>query len=88
MRKTDVLFKQTVLRVGYENMQGVERLIEQGHHGIAEKHTVAKLLYYVRALEKKCGIDIPDSTKTLNRKGLMRINYGDITYYAPSASSA
>lgn len=88
MKKNDVLFKQTVIRVGFDNMRGVERLIEDGYHGLAEKQTVAKLFGYIRTLEKKCGIDIPKIDAAPIKEGMLKINQGGITYYAPSGSGA
>lgn len=88
MRKNSVLFKQTVIRVGYDQMRGVERLIDDGYHGIAEKHTVAKLIAYVKNLEGKLNIDIPDPDNTPMKEGMIKINQRGITYFAPSASGA
>lgn len=88
MKTKDVLFKQTILRVGYDQMKGVERLVEEGHYGLAEKHTVAKLLEYVKGLEERLGIRIPDLSTTKVTPRLMKITSGGISYYAPSASGA
>lgn len=90
MKQTDMLFKQTVARVGYDNMQGIVRLMDNGYNGIAEKHTVQKLFTYVKALESKLNIniEIPDPVKTPIKEGMIKINQGGITYFAPSASAA
>ena len=48
-----------MLRVGEENMMGIDRLIAGRHNGIAERHTVEKLITYVRQLEKQLNINIP-----------------------------
>lgn len=88
MRKNDVLYKQTVIRVGFDHMRGVDRLIDDGHHGLAEKQTVAKLFGYIKTLEQKLNIDIPNPDQAPIKAGLIKINQGGITYYAPSASGA
>lgn len=88
MKKQDILYKQTVIRVGFDQMRGVDRLIDDGYHGLAEKQTVAKLIGYVKALEQKLNIDIPNPDKAPIKEGMIKINQGGITYYAPSASGA
>lgn len=88
MRKNSVLFKQTVIRVGYDQMRGVERLIDDGYHGIAEKHTVGKLIAYVKSLEDKLGIDIPNPDNTPTKEGMIKINQNGVSYFATSASGA
>ncbi len=85
MRKTDVLFKQTIVRVGFDNMVGVERLIDNGYHGLAEKQTVAKLMGYIKTLERKLNIDIPSPDNAPIKEGMIKITQGGISYYAPSA---
>jgi hypothetical protein len=61
MTEQSNLYRQTRVRVGPEHMRGVDRLLEEGHTGIAEKHTVAKLIAYVNYLEGQLGIHVdPD----------------------------
>lgn len=86
MKKQDILYKQTLTRVGIDNMQGINRLIDDGYHGLAEKQTVNKLFMYVKTLEKKLNIDIPDPEKGPAREGQIKINQGGISYFVPSAS--
>lgn len=88
MRKTDVLFKETVVRVGYDQMQGVERLIDDGYHGIAERHAVQKLIGYVKSLENRLGIDIPSLDNTPTKEGMIKITKHGVSYFAASASAA
>lgn len=88
MRKTDVLFKQTVVRVGPDQMRGVERLIDDGYHGLAEKQAVSKLILYVKGLEKRLNIDIPNPDNLPLRADAIKITNGGISYYAPRASAA
>lgn len=81
----DVLFKETLMRVGHDEMSGVMRLIDEGHHGIAEKHTVGKLIAYIRKLENQLGIEIrvdavPDRDKVIKING-----YGG-SYFAQKAA--
>ncbi len=88
MKKTDVLFRETLARVGNEEMRGIERLVDGGHYGIAERHTVSKLFGYIRQLEKKVGIVIPSVTaKTAPvAKNMLKVNERGLTYFLPSAS--
>lgn len=58
MQAESRLYRETRVRVGPEKMRGVDRLLEEGHTGIAEKHTVAKLMAYVASLEEQLGIPI------------------------------
>lgn len=83
MKIKDVLYKQTLVRVGKESMQGIDRLIDDGHHGIAEKHTVGKLIAYVKGLEQKLGIVVPDPDSGKPTKGYMKINTNGVSYFAP-----
>ena len=55
------LYKETLVRVGPDEMRGVNRLITNKHYGIAERHTVNKLIGYIRDLEKQMGIKVPKS---------------------------
>lgn len=86
MTKQDVLYKQTLVRVGPEKMVGVQRLIDGGHTGIAEKHTVSKLITYIKALEEKLGITVPDPDRGSVDKRFMKITGAAGTYFAPAAA--
>lgn len=85
MKVTDTLFTETLKRVGPDELVGVRNLLAEGHTGIAEKHTVNKLIAYVRGLEEKLGINIPDpkDKSVLNGK-LMKINEAGVSYFVPS----
>ena len=82
MTTKDVLYKETLIRVGAEEMIGIDRLLSEGHKGIAEKHTVQKLILYTRNLEKKLGIDVPRPEKAPVKEGLIKVNAGGAVYYA------
>jgi len=58
MTKNDKLYKELVARFGKDEMVGIDRLLEQGHTGIAERHAVQKLVIYLRALEEHMGIRV------------------------------
>lgn len=58
MQATDRLYIETKLRIGPDRMEGVDRLLSQGHTGIAEAKTVEKLLTYIRGLEAQLGLEI------------------------------
>lgn len=81
MKKKDKLYRYTLVRVGVEKMRGIDRLIEQGHHGIAERHTVEKLIAYVEGLEKQQGINVPNPDKDAHAKSFIRINQNGASYF-------
>lgn len=80
MTKNDKLYKETIIRLGKDQMAGVDSLLEKGHTGIAEKHTVLKLTSYVRELETKLGIQIPE-TGTIPTSGKIKVVEGPTVYY-------
>lgn len=86
MKIKDVLYKKTLVRVGPEEMKGVTRLIEDGYHGLAEKHTVAKLFDYIEKLESKVGISVPNPDRVNVNKRFIKINTAGGTYFAPSTA--
>lgn len=75
------LYKETLIRVGKEEMIGINRLINDRHYGIAERHTVGKLLEYVRSLEKRLGINMPNVDAINIEKNFMKINANGVTYH-------
>lgn len=86
MKIKDVLYKQTLVRVGPEKMVGIQRLIEEGHTGIAERHTVGKLFAYVKDLESQLGITVPDPDDKPNIRGFIKVNSHAGTYFMPAAA--
>lgn len=79
MQKTNRLYKETLIRVGRLEMAGIDSLLEEGHTGIAEKHTVLKMIKYVRELEAQLGIELP---KVQNiQTGTIRVHEGNAVYY-------
>lgn len=80
MKVNNKLYRHTLVRVGPEKMKGIDRLLEEGHHGIAERHTVGKLLDYVKQLEQQLGINVPDPDKTGNTEGFIRVNQNGVSY--------
>ena len=82
MKITDKLFKETYARLGPDEMRGVMNLLDLGHTGIAERHTVEKLLAYVRKLEKQIGIDVPTIDGDVTGYRVLRIRERGCTYYA------
>ena len=66
-------------------MRGIERLIDEGHYGIAERHTVSKMVSYVRELEKRVGLAVPSTKKkdlTVN-DSMIKINLNGNSYFSP-----
>ena len=61
-------------------MAGIDSLLENGHTGIAEKHTVLKMIAYVRALESQLGVNIPKATE-ISSDGRIRVIEGNTSYY-------
>lgn len=80
MKTTDRLYRHTLVRVGQDAMKGVDRLLEEGHHGIAERHTVGKLLDYIKHLESQLGINVPDPDKLQRADGYIRVNQNGVSY--------
>ena len=81
MQKTDRLYRETLLRVGPDNMEGVDRLLSDGHTGIAESKTVEKLLIYIRGLEKQLGIDVPAGERDINPENMIKITLKGVSHY-------
>lgn len=84
MKRNSKLYRQTKLRVGPEEMRGVERLLDDKHRGIAERHTVEKLFSYVEMLEEKLGISYDDNGERTQEKTdprLIKINKGGVSRY-------
>lgn len=79
MQKADRLYRETLIRVGKSEMQGVDSLLDAGHTGIAERHTVEKLMAYVRKIETELKIDIPKPEK--NVTGELKVCYGNTQYF-------
>ena len=81
MKVSDKLFKETLARVGKQQMTGVIRLMTEGHYGIAERHTVGKLFQYVERLEKELGVEvsIPEGSGVET----IKINKGEAVTYIP-----
>lgn len=80
MRKDQRLYQEVLIRVGKTEMQGIDSLLENGHHGIAEMHTVQKFVMYVRDLESQLGINIPKAD-AVKHSGRIKIREGDTEYY-------
>lgn len=80
MTKNDKLYKETLVRIGPEEMAGINSLLEAGHTGIAERHAVQKMVNYVRSLEAQLGIQVPGYTKDNEISGIL-INEGGRSYY-------
>lgn len=82
MKIKDTLYKETLKRVGPEEMKGIQRLLADGHTGIAERHTVAKLIQYIRKLEKEAGIYVPKAEDESHPdKRVVKFNIGGSQYY-------
>lgn len=81
MKVTDKLFKHTLIRVGPKDMRGIMRLLDDGHTGIAERHTVEKLIGYVKTLEKQLGLNVPDPDNAPIRENMIKINSRAGTFY-------
>ncbi len=77
MTKNDKLYRETLIRVGDFQMSGVDQLLENGHTGLAEKHTVSKLVMYIRSLESQLGINLPNEKQAR----MIRINLEDQTLF-------
>lgn len=77
MQKTDRLYEETRLRVGTINMEGVDQLLENGHTGLAEKHTVSKLISYVQSLEDQLGVEVR-TPETVDR---IKVNNGTKSFF-------
>lgn len=83
MKFESKLYKEIALRVDKEELTGVNRLIESGHFGVAEKHGVHKLFTYVRALERRLGIKVPDISEFNMNQEFLKINAGGASFYQP-----
>lgn len=81
MKFDSKLYKELALRVDRAELAGVNRLIERGHYGVAEKHGVHKLFTYVRALEKQLGIELPEAHKVVDNGQFLKINQGNRSFY-------
>lgn len=79
MRKSSRLYNETLLRVGPGAMRGVDRLLEKKHRGIAEKHTVHKLITYVESLEDQLGVNVSSDSEPST--DFIRLNKGGISRY-------
>lgn len=77
MQKSDHLYTQTKLRVGAINMAGIDSLLDAGHTGLAEKHTVAKLIVYVRELEEQLGISVVETVES----NKIKVQNGEQVFY-------
>ncbi len=86
MTKEDRLYKETLIRVGPSEMKGIDRLLDKRHFGIAEKHTVSKLVGYIKTLEKKAGLDVPDPENAPIKEGMIKVNTNGGTYYEPATA--
>jgi len=80
MKQGDRLYQETMLRVGRGGMRGIDSLLESGHTGIAEKHTVLKMITYVRELEQELGINIPKATE-VQTEGTIKVRDGNMEYW-------
>ena len=81
MTKNNRLYRELTVRVGSEEMQGINSLLENGHTGIAERHAVEKMVIYLRSLEQKLGIVYPDVRNVTEVTGNVVINDGDKQYF-------
>lgn len=80
MQKTDRLYQETLIRVGKDEMAGIDSLLDKGHTGIAERHAVQKMVLYVRELENRLGLDVPKATD-IKPEGTIKVNTGRNTFY-------
>ena len=83
MKTTDALYRHTLVRVGPDAMRGIDRLLSEGHHGIAERHTVGKLVEYMKELEHRLGIHVPNPDKDTKAEGYIRSVQNGVTYFIP-----
>lgn len=83
MQVTDRLYLETLVRVGPEQLLGVNRLIAERHYGVAERHTVEKLINYIRQLETRLGIQSPDVKKLDLEQHLIKVTTHGVTTYVP-----
>lgn len=74
MKRTHRLYIETKKRVGAQNFRGIDRLIDQGLFGIAERHAVEKLFEYVKEVEGKAGVAVPEGRA-------ITINHGTASYH-------
>lgn len=88
MKFTDRLYREIRARVPHDELIGVNRLIDRGHYGIAEKHGVHKLMSYVESLEKQLGIEIPETRHIEHNPDFIKINAGGRTFYQSRQKNA